>query len=489
MLPTGSPIRGRLATAGGFALAVMLAAPAVPAFAAPNPHHAGALAKRPAAHATMVRGVVVARNLARHTVVVSSPAGIVHTVRLASAPATRRVAIGADVLARSVLLGDGTYHALALRAHGRAHRARVRGTVVRSFASRLLLSAGGSVFSIASHARGIRAHATGTTTTPQAGEVVEATVAISQNSVQQTQLQQLGQTGIIGLEGVLSSITSSAIVVAVDQGALTTVTVPASLTLPPTIAVGDRVEVLAAYANQAFSLVTIKDDTLAAAQASQGVSQVGDGQSATVEAEGLVLSVSSTSLVVQPGNGATQVSFAVPTGIDVSTIAAGDQVHARGTIVSNVLTLTSVAIQQPEGEQANTELTGTVSAMDATSLSVTPSNGGAPVTYAIPTGITLSGAIVVGGEVHVRGTLVNNVLTLTSAQVPDSASVHVVGPVISLDATSLVVQSSDTGEQVTFTVPTGFDLTGVAAGVQVSARGTLVSGTPELTSVQVRSGD
>lgn len=508
-------ISKRFASASGVAIAVMLGASAAPAFASSIHAHRALRSNSAGVKLTSVRGVVVARNIARHALVVSSPAGIVHTVRFANAKQVRRVRVGSDVIARSIALGDGTFHAKALKILGHAPRATIRGTVVNNTARSVLLSAGGSVFAVRdrSHPTSKRkrghllANASFASASLAPGDVVKATMSYSEGSAQQASgqvstIQQLGQTGIIGLDGVLSSIntapttgtttgastTVTSITIAVDQGALTTVSIPPSISLPSTIAVGDRVEVIAAYANQAFSLVTIKDDSLAATEVTQGTNQSGNVEDQTVEAEGYVVTANATTLVVQPGGGASSVTFAIPTTLTVPALSAGTQVHARGMLISGVLTLTAVVVQQPEGDQANqgnlgsTELNGTVSSLTTTSLVVQPTGTGAPVTFAIPAGFALTN-VVTGGAVHAKGSLVNGVLTLTKANVPDSGRVSVSGTVTTLSATTLIVQSSDTGLSTTFTVPANFAFGTIAVNSKVTAKGTLVGSVPVLTTV------
>ncbi len=508
----------RFASASGIALAVMLGAGAAPALASTIHPPSTLRANVVGAKVLSMRGVVVARNIARHSIVVSSPAGVVRTIRLQNARDVRKVRIGSDVTARSIALGDGTFHARSLETTGRAQRAKVRGTVVKSLGRDIVLSAGGSVFALRDRSNSTSTRSAGHFESTSAlsgsslvpGDVVEATVSYNQgsgseSSGQLSTIQQLGQTGTIGLDGVLSSIntgastsattgtttTATSITIAVDQGALTTVSIPPSISLPSTIAVGDRVEVIASYANQAFSLITIKDDSLAATETGQGTSQSGSIGDQTVEAEGYVVTANATTLVIQPGDGATSVSFSIPTTLTVPALSSGSQVHATGTLVGGVLTLTSVIVQQPEGDQGQqgnqsslgaTEVNGTASTVSTTSLVVQPTGTGAPVTFAVPTGFSLTD-VVAGGAVDATGDLVNGVLTLSKAEVPDSARVSVSGTVTTLNTTTLIVQSSDSGVSTTFSVPANFAFGTIAVNTKVDAKGTLVGSVPVLTSI------
>lgn len=501
----------RLASTSGVALAIMLGATAAPGLG--STVHAQSILRAHVAStkAISVRGVVVARNILRHSLVVSSPGGIIHTVRLTNAKEVRKVRIGSDVVSRAIALGDGTFHSKSLKTLGHAQRATIRGTVVNNTDNNILLSAGGSVFAVRDHSTSKKKSGhfqskisfTGAGLVP--GDVVEATVSYNEGDAQQntgllSTIQQLGQTGVIGLDGVLSSInttpstatgtTATSITIAVDQGALTTVAIPSSISLPSTIAAGDRVEVIASYANQAFSLITIKDDSLAASAIEQGTSQSGNVEDQTIEAEGYVVTANATMLVVQPGDEASSVSFTIPTTLTTPLLNPGSQVHAKGTLVAGVLTLTSVTVQQPEGDRGsatnlgNTEVNGTVSTLTATSMTVQPTGAGAPVDFAIPTGFLLTN-VVTGGAVDTTGTLVSGVLTLTKAEVPDSARVSVSGTITALNTTTLVVLSSDTGRSTTFTVPANFAFGTIALNAKVIAKGTLVDLVPVLTSLSL----
>lgn len=324
-----------------------LVVPAVPALA--STHQA------PTVRAVSIEGVVVARQFARRAVAVASAKGVVSTLRLASAREVASLHLGTEVRARALHLGDGTFHAARVRSFGHVGHARVHATVVSSSARHLLLSAGGSVFSLVPRAKTFRSHLVGSSDQPGTGTVVTADVTIAGSSIEETDLQSVGQSDLIDLEGHLSSVSSSQIVLAVDEGALTTISIPASMSLPSTIAVGDEVEILASYSNQAFSLVTITDDSVAAKSSDgEGDSQSNDGQLQSLEAEGSVVSVTQLSLVVQPGEGSSPVTFVVPAGFDLTGVVAGAQVDAKGDLVNGVLTLQSIDVQNDQGDQQST---------------------------------------------------------------------------------------------------------------------------------------
>jgi hypothetical protein len=438
-------------------------------------------------HAAVVRGVVVAREAPRRVLVLATPSGLVRTLRVRAL----RETVGAALVARVLPLADGTYRTLALAAHGRAHRARLRATIVRAWPDRLLVSAGGSDFAIARpRLRALASRLAGTPGQPSTGEVVDIAVSIGAQGAEALHLQQVGQTSVLELDGVLSAVGPQSLVLAVNEGALTTVEIPPSLTLPPTIVVGDQVELLVAYANQSFSLITIKDNGAAAAQAAAGVSQSGDGESEGVEVEGVLTSFSASSVVIQPGDGAAPVTLAVPTNLALPAgLAIGARVAATGQLVGGVLTLERLEVRTGEGEASDaTKVEGVVSSVGPTTLVVQPADGGAAVTFAVPAGFDLTG-IVQGVTVRAEGRSVNGTLTLQGVEVPEADRVHVSGTVVTVDASTLVVQPGDGGAAVTFAVPAGFDLSGVTAGMAVEARGVLANGSPLLTEVQAGGTD
>ncbi len=451
-----------------------------------------------------VRGTVVATNAARHTLVVSTGRAL-DTVRFATARAAERTSLGVRVRVAAIKLADGTFRALTVRTTGRARAAVVRGTVVSSSARELLVSGGGSVVAIASVGR--HAHTSGSS--PVVGAVVDVGVSIHPTGLDETSLDQTGTSSFIGLEGTLSSLSSTSLVIAVEDGALTTVQIPASITLPTTIKAGDQVELQVAYANQVFTLVTIIDDTLAANQTGQGVTQ-NQGNDSAIEAEGTVVSSSSTSLTIQPGDGAAAITYAVPSTFAGSVPSAGLRVDATGTLVNGVLTLQSVVVQQPEGEQGNgsptTQVEGLVMAVTAPtataagSLTVQPGDQAAPVILSIPAGFNFP-VVSTNDRVHVTGSFVGGLLTLVSVRVQQpegdqgngqqSTSLQTDGTVVSYVAGvngadgQLVVQPSDQAGLITIDVPSSVDVSNVTVGDHVQFVATLQNNALTLVSISL----
>jgi len=439
-----------------------------------------------------IHGVVVARDAARHTLAVSSGARSVSTLRLRSSSAVNHVALGSNVIAKTSKLADGTFHVVSLSNHGVAHHTKFRATVVRAASRRLTLSSGGSVFTVAGAKRSSHDSSGSSSTT---GDVVEVSVSIGAQGLDETSLQQVGTSNLLELEGTITSVSATSLVLAVDSGASTTITIPASLTLPSSIVAGNQVEVLVDYANATFTLVTITDDASAGNSSVSGVSSSDHGQSGSMEIEGLVVAANATSVTIQPGDQAAPVIVAVPSTIDVSTLSVGARVHARADMVGGVLTLTSLDVQNSDaqdGQSMTTEVEGVVVSVSSTSLVIQPGDQATPVTMVVPSTIDVS-SIAPGARVHARGAILNSVLTLSSFRIQGqedqgaSTSMEIDGSVTAVSATSLTIQPSDQAAPVTIVVPSTIDVSAIQVGNEIKATATLAAGVLTLANFELQS--
>jgi len=482
-----------------------------------------------ATNATTVQGTVVATNTARHTLVIAT-GNAMDTVRFASAGAVAKVALGTRLTVRASRLADGTFKALASHARGRVDRAMIHGTVVSDVASNLVLSTGASTVAV-DHASAVvtaakagrHSHASGSSL--GVGTDVRVGVIIRPTSLDATSVTETGLSGFIGLEGTLLTLPSSAspttLTIAVEDGANTTVTIPSSITLPSTINVGDQVELLTSWANSVFTLVTITDDSIAATQSTDGVSMDQNG-AGYIQGEGLVTgytaatipsaNVLSTpgSLIVQPGDGAAAMTFSVPYTVTVPVgLQVGSRVHVTGTLSGTTLTAVSIRLQQIEGEgngSMTTQTEGLVTVIPTTTsatLTVQPGDGAAPVTFVVPSSLTLDvSSIAVGARVHAVGffdATNNNALTLQSVRVQQpegdqggqggqSSVVHVDGTFVSLIGDVLTIQPNDQAAPMTFTVASGFTLpAGIVDTTPVTVTATMVG--TVLTVVNIAPND
>ncbi len=413
-----------------------------------------------ASAATTVHGTVVATNTARHTLLLAA-GNAMDTVRFPSAGAVAKVALGTRMTVRASRLADGTFKALASRAQGRVDHTMIHGTVVSDVATNLVLSTGASTIAV-DHARAVvtaakagrKSHATGSTI--GVGTDVRVGVTVTRAGLDATSVTETGQSGFIGLEGTLvtlpssssnSSSTPASLEIQVEDGALTQVVIPPSITIPSTINTGDQVELLTSYATNVFTLVTITDDSIAATQSTDGVSMDQNG-AGSIQGEGLVTALPSTSssiLTIQPGEGAAAMNFTVPTGYPMPVLQIGSRVHVTATVSGSTLTLATIQVQQSEGEgqgSMTTQTEGLVTAIPgngSSTLTVQPGDGAASVSFVVPAGTDVS-SIALGDRVHVTGffdAANNNALTLQSFKVQQpegdqggqSGMVHIDGTV------------------------------------------------------------
>ena len=429
-----------VARAASLAAALALTIPLAPL--------AASAAKSPVALA--VRGTVVDTNPARHTLVISTGSAM-DTVRFANPRVVATVALGTVVTVRASRLADGTFRALSLRAQGHANHTTIHGTVVSATAKTLVLSTGASTIAV-NHGSAVSTVAkTGrkshdSSSLPGVGTDVSVGVTIGQSGLDETSVTDLGQSGFIGLEGTLASVSTGTggvggtLVINVEDGATTTVTIPTSITIPSTIKASDTVELLTSYAGGVFTLVTITDDSIAATQTTSGVS-TDQHNAGYLEAEGLVTSITPTtgspitSFTLQPGDGAAAMTFVVDTTTAVmGTLQVGSRVHVMatesstsGTTITTTLTAVSVRVQQPEGEGygwMTTEAEGQVQSYTAASgtangsLTILSGDSATPMIFVVTSSTDVQGGTPAApGLVHVRATVSGTTLTAVSIRV------------------------------------------------------------------------
>lgn len=206
---------------------------------------AGATPARPPHHA----GVVVDYRAGSHTATVALPGG-----KLIAVHTARRARPGSRVrLAGLTQLANGTYTG-ALRASGRARRARVRGTVVAHLgAGAIAVSARGTTFVVRlakpGHRRSVkRANEIGSG--PAVGTPISAVVTIGEGGrLECDTLKELAPpdaSAVIDIEGRISAVDEAArtlTVTAEDDGLSTDFTVIVPDTIDTTVyAVGDELE-------------------------------------------------------------------------------------------------------------------------------------------------------------------------------------------------------------------------------------------------------
>jgi hypothetical protein len=380
---------------------------------------AAALMAPALAQAATVKGTVVARQAHRNALVVASRHGDVMSARV-SARQLHRVPLGTRLVIFGKRLADGSLQVTKMRRLGQARRAGLSAVVIGATARRLLLAGGGSAFSIRlSHGTRVLASAAGV----HRGQKVDAEVEFSHGQAIGRDVQASGDAVLIDFSGVVTAIDSTSLTVSTD-GISTVVQLPAGVVLPSIVQVGSEVEVVASISGSTLTLTTIKlDDQSSEDNGGSNVDEQGQ-----VEAEGFVTALDSGSITVQPGDNASPVTFAIPTGFTLpSGLAVGSVVEARGDMENNVLTLTRLELKSEDGDRAELEAEGTVTALDTGSITIQTGDGegdgGSLITFAIPDGFTLPAGLAIGSAVDAKGTMVDGTASLTEIELQsDSGS-------------------------------------------------------------------
>ena len=176
------------------------------------------------------KGTVVAKQ--RSTLLVAGANG-----------AVRAIGGSARIGARVVVSGA------RLRAIGRAHRAIVRGVVVRRSAGVSFLSAANHVL-VVHTARRLASASDTTPTTPQPGAVVQTNVAIAdEGDLEEQDEHQVGRAGNVQVQATVASVAAGSVTLTVN-GQQLTINLPAGLTLPATV-VGTQVTLNVSFAGGA----------------------------------------------------------------------------------------------------------------------------------------------------------------------------------------------------------------------------------------------
>lgn len=291
------------------------------------------------ATASAFRGVAVAKDGARHAVVIASKGGVVRTVRAPGRAGSVR--LGHRLVFAARRLSDGSFHASSLRAGGRARHATIRGVVVRNQRRlhRLLLSAGGSVFAVGAPARGFASdHGL------RAGDRVEVRVSVSANGLTASSLDELGHGNGLELEGIFLGTADGKLRLAVVHKGEVFVAIPDGFQLP-TLQPGDEIELVVSVDSAgAFTLVSVQSDD-ENDDDHEGV----DEDNGKVEVRGQITALAADSITVQ-SNHASPVTCAVPAGTDLSAFKMNDQVEMKCRLVGDKLTLARLKADDDEDD-------------------------------------------------------------------------------------------------------------------------------------------
>ncbi len=289
-----------------------------------------------AATTAKLHGVVVAKESARHVLVVASRGGVVTSTRV-TAKQLRATRLGSRLALVGTKLADGSLRATRVSAIGRAKHARLRVTVVKARGAKLLVAGGGTAFAIRlTHGtRLLAAVRSGL----KPGEKIQTDVRLGKNGPVGTTVQSLGESVLIDFSGTITALDATSITLSSEEIA-TVVGIPDGITLPALVQVGSEVEIVASISGSALTLVEIKVDS----EGDDGGSSVG-GDS-RVDVEGSVTALDATSITIQPGDNASPVTLAIPDGFTLPDgLTTGSNVEAKGEVAGGVLTLTRIELK------------------------------------------------------------------------------------------------------------------------------------------------
>ncbi len=210
-----------------------------------------------AAGAATFKGTVVARQSARHILVVTSKAGLVRTVHT-----TSTATAGAVVSVSAAVRPDGTFTASRVAVVGHAKQAHIRGVVVARAHGVTFVSGNRSV--IAVRTRRVLASVEAGTPLPGAVANIGVTIGVA-GALTQTSATTVGQSNNIVIQATVDSLTPAT---ATTPGSLVlkigteTFTIPlaAGTTLPATIVQGATVSLTISFGTDGATATGGEDD-------------------------------------------------------------------------------------------------------------------------------------------------------------------------------------------------------------------------------------
>ena len=405
------------------------------------------------------RGVVVAKDSARKSIVTVSRNGVVRTIRARGA--LRRVRLGRVVAVQAASLPDGTFAASKIRPLGRAGRAHFRATVAAVKGATLALSAGGSVFAL--RVRGKTGSATGGGFRP--GDRIETDALIKKGSLQARRdaLKKIGHDDRLELEGIyLATADDGTIEMAVLHRGRVYISVPDDLMVPDFQPGDEIVAVVTVAEDGSFTLVKAENESSGGDDERGGVN--GDG---TFTVVGVVKSLSVDRIFVKTGDD-DPATCAVPEGFDTTGFAVGQMVQMTCDYGDGHPVLLEL---QHYVEPEHLYATGAIT--DLTDDSITIQGDGEPVTCAIPDDFDLSD-FEVGNAVIMYCLKIDDVWTLKAIKhkegppPPPPDYVLATGSIDTLTAAEITVTTDD--GPVSCAVPDGADLSAFHADDDVEMK-------------------
>jgi hypothetical protein len=275
-----------------------------------------ALVMAPTATAGSFAGITVAKDAKRKSVVVVSGRSV-RTVRVAAGFA--RVRVGQRVVVRAAKLADGTYRAGALRRAGRAKRIRFGAVVVKNDRAhrRLILSAGGSVFTVKTGGRALASTGRGALS---AGDRVEVVAKLTAAATWSGDARETGRAKLVELEGIFLDKNGDGFDLAVVDHGLVHVDVPEGAVLP-NFEPGDQVRML---------VLIGRDGSFTYIRGTEEGEKPGkyERPKEGTETHGVLAEKDPYSVTVRTED-SKRVQCSVPSGMDLSIFRVGERVKIR----------------------------------------------------------------------------------------------------------------------------------------------------------------
>jgi hypothetical protein len=454
--PVGSPAERRHTR---MRRALLLVAGAVAALAVALPATAGA--------ATTFRGVVIAKDSARKSLVTASRNGGVRTVRARAA--FGRVRVGRLIAVRAAALPDGTFAASKIRLLGIARHAHFRATVVVRKGARLVVSAGRSVFVL--HVRAGKTASSDGSGGLGPGDEVDCDAVVKGGSLETRagDLDKVGHADQLVLEGIyLATADDGTIELAVVHRGRVFVKVPEKV-VAPSFEAGDEIAVVVKVeADGSFTFVKAENENSAGDEEGDDDGVDIDGPKGEYTVVGVLAALSDDSVAVKVADRREPVRCAVADGFDLSGFAVGQRVLMSCKFRDGRPVL--IALKK-KTETEYVETTGTISELADDAITVQP-DGHEPVSCAVPEEFDLSdyevGDLVVMFCKKLDGAWTLKAIKNKLPEPPPIEYVYVTGTITVLSPSSIAVQGD--GDPLTCAVPEEADLGDFAVGDAVTMK-------------------
>ena len=264
------------------------------------------------ASAASFKGIVVAKDAKRKALVTASP-GAVRTVRAPGKYSAFR--IGQRIVVAASRRSDGTFTAQTIRPAGKSKQVRFSAVVVKSERSRLIVTAGGSVFAF-----GLKAISTSSLRNDhpfEPGDKVDVNADVNGDHIEAgtNNINQTGHVEAMVLEGIFLFTKDDGFDLAIVHRGLVHVSVPTGVVLPDFNAGDEIVVAVTVSAAGKFSFVKGQGEGKPKTEPPTGVAY----------AVGPLTELSAFSVGVKRENGET-LRCGLASGLDLSMFSIGDQV-------------------------------------------------------------------------------------------------------------------------------------------------------------------